>query len=296
MKNSKKQSNRKSKYDNDEDDISIRSLFSPDPLEEISFEQPTFSNYDKIEQNNFSQNNHSYQLVQRKALGFGVNLTPLSNFSTNRSFDYFSSNKSILQPKNSIFSLPTVNPNRKIIRLDNVKPIQMLTPQTKTLVVKQNHNRPDPLFTKIVYNKPQNNVLISLPQANQMDSNISSVSFTQPHDSISNLLLNSPNPQDSHKTKVIHHYHFYESPFKFLKKNGIIQNQANGAIKRKNIPVFNSTTQIQYMERNRKFLEKNNYETKFLIGKNSPNYSDSPNFESNDYFLYHKRNNFNKQK
>ena len=286
MKNSKKQSNQ-IKYENDEDDISIRSLFSPDPLEEISSEQPTFSNYGNRDQNIFPTSNHSNHLVKRNNLGFGFNLTPLISVPNNkiRNVDNFSSKKNIFQPTNSIFSLPSVNPNRKIIRLNNVKPIQMVTPQSKTLVVKPNQNRPDPLFTKIIYNKPQNNVLISLPQASHINSNRSSVSFTQPNDNrFSTILYNSPNPQDSYKTKVIHHYHFYENPFKFLKKNNIIQNQRE-TFKRKNIQVFNSTTQIEYLEKNGKFMEKNNNERLFVINKNS--LADSPSFDSDESFMYH---------
>jgi hypothetical protein len=281
MNNSRKKSN-KIKYENDEDDISIRSLFSPDPLEEINYEPPTFSNYGNRDQNIFPTSNNSNQPVQRNSLGFGFNLTPLISVPNKqiRNFDYLSSKKTIFQPTKSIFSLPCVNPNRKIIRLNNVKPIQIATPQSKTLVVKPNQNRPDPLFTKIIYNKPQNNVLISLPKASHINSNRSSVSISQPYDNrFSTILYNSPNPQDSHKTKVIHHYHFYENPFKFLKKNNIIQNQI------KNIPVINSTTQIEYLQKNGKFMEKNITQRLLVIKKNS--LADSPSFDSDENFMYH---------
>ena len=66
--------------DDENDDVSIRSLFSPDPLEDISSEQPTFYDYEKKEQNSFHQNNQAFNPVQRKFLGFGVNLTPQNTF------------------------------------------------------------------------------------------------------------------------------------------------------------------------------------------------------------------------
>jgi len=295
MKKSKKNS---TKYDDDEnDDVSIRSLFSPDPLEDISSEQPTFYDYEKKEHKSLHQNNQTYNPVQRKSLGFGVNLTPQNTFLNTKikSIDYFPSNKSIFHPSNSIFSLPIVNPNRKIIRLENSRPIQMISPQAKTMVVKNNQNKPN-LFTKIVYNKPQNNVLISLPRTNNIDSNRSSVIFTQPHDnSFSTLLYSSPNPNgNSNKTKVIHHYHFYENPFKFLQKNKITRTRAE-TVKQTNIPVFNSAAQIQFMKRNNGQTDKNdfeNYETRFLTSRTSPR--SSPNFDTNNYFLYHNRNNLKK--
>ena len=150
MKNFKKKKNQ-NKYEDDDDDISISSLFSP-AVSEIS-EPPTFLEEPLLA-------NQTFQLVSRKDFTFGIKLKSINNIRNGNFINFlpFSSNKSPTKfnkihikvqndPESSIFSLPSVNPNRKIIKLNTSKPIQIMS-QQKTLVVKTNQSKPD-LFTKI---------------------------------------------------------------------------------------------------------------------------------------------------
>ena len=266
--------------DEDEDDVSIRSLFSHNESDDENnlAEQPTF-----LEPKYYSVNsvdNNTSSIAKPKIIENKSNIQPFVNDLNvkSRKFLNFSPKKNLISAPNSIFSLPSINPNRKMIRFVNPKPVFAI-PQNRSFVVKSSQSRPE-LFTKIVYSKPQNNVLISIPAKTMYDTNKTLFYSKANGKSMSSRVSDIDSEiQNSVKSKVIHHYNFYEH-------NQQSKSDRHLTKKRKYLaPTFNSQTQVHY---------SNSFESEFLSKIRTPSNYDA-NYDSNgDYYVY-QRLNFHKK-